>query len=513
MGTDRILSADFGTTSVKIGLLSRDLVVTDRIVAPYGVRVGKGSVVEQDLEALWSAFCKGVRDMLEARAELRVVMLAICGQVNGLVCVDANATPLHPAMIWRDKRGAPDMRALAGGIPSIAGYRVDKAFRWVWLANGLPSLSGSDQLGKIKWVEKNKPDIFHASAKFLDIRDWFVARATGAFVAAADSADLTWTVDSRQGLSRRSHDLLRMVRLPPLKFPEIRSGQDLAGALTERASAELGLGVGTPVITGTSDCTASAIGSGAVELGAPHLCLSSSAWFGAFMPARRLSALSMSATINSGVNDTPLLLAPQDSVGTTLDWMMKSLFDRECWDPELLEALGPIKKNDPYFVPWFVGEKSPVEDERLRATFWGIDDTHDRAAMGRAVVDGIAQNLAWAWHRMRWIRGLSRTGPMRVVGGVARNTTLVQALADTLDMTVERTGTEDAGVLGIGLVGAAALGWTSNPMQAAASIQPEAVFHPDPTGREIAQFRQQKFKKMRRHVRRLSHLATSRNIT
>lgn len=504
MALRTLLAADFGTTSVKLALMDSDLRLHRRHIMPYPMMQGASGLTEQAPEDWWTAFARGVREIV-ASDEGTVEGIAICAQMCGLICADAGGAALRPAMIWRDKRAAPDARALIGGLPSVQGYRIDRLLQWLFLANGAPSRNGMDPTAKIRFVLRAEPDVAARTALFLDVRDWIVMRATGVAATTSDCANLTWLMDTRPGREGWSPRLSHLAGIGLDRMPPIKEGTDMVGGLTPRAAADLGLPAGLPVFAGCGDVTAAALGTGAVADGALHICLSTGAWIGGFFERRRLSVAHSYATVASPFGYRPLLIAAQESAGGALGWGRMALAGGTDWEAGPYADLGRPRNDDPFAFPWFAGERVPRDDDRLRGAILGLAEHHDGAALRRALIEGVALNLAWAWEKVARENGVRTDEPVPVVGGGALIAPLVQSVADAIDRPLVLGEDRFAGVAGVGIVGATALGWVPDLWKAAAQRGADAAVRrvtPTDEGRARLRHRGAKAARLRRHLLR-----------
>ena len=165
-----------------------------------------------------------------------------------------------------------------------------------------------DPTGKMLWVQKHEPDIYKRADHLWDVKDWLLHRATGEVATTADSANLTWLMDTRRGREGWSSTLARHVGIDLEKLPNIVGGDAVVGGLTAPAAAQLGLKEGIPVVGGGGDVSCTAIGSGAVADGALHITMSTSSWVAGFFDRRVLSLSNSYATITSSVGFRPLLI-------------------------------------------------------------------------------------------------------------------------------------------------------------------------------------------------------------
>ena len=281
---DLIVAADFGTSGVKVGLVDRDLDVVASRIERYPLHIPADGWAEQNPEDWWGALERALKQLATMTPDLaqRAAGLVLCAQMCGLVCADAQGRALRPCLIWLDKRSDRLTRRLVGGLPSFGGYNLAKMAQWLYLANGAPSLTGMDPPGKMVWVRDHEPAIWQQTHRLLDAKDWLVHRASGQFVTTPDSANLTWMMDTRERHRGWSRRLRGLVRVPQSLLPKIVDGTEIVGGLRNDAAATLGLPPDLPVLAGSGDVCATAIGTGAVGDGELHISMGTSSWIGGF---------------------------------------------------------------------------------------------------------------------------------------------------------------------------------------------------------------------------------------
>ncbi|WP_204112469.1 xylulokinase [Shimia biformata] len=488
---DLVIAADFGTSGVKVGLVDGDLTILAKVTETYPIDLGSGGRAEQHPEDWWAALARALTRLRHEWPEIaaRAGALVFSTQVCGVIATARDGTPLRPCLTWLDKRAAGLGQALIGGFPSVHGYQVGKLATWLRLANGAPAKNGMDPTAKMIWIRENEPDIFANTHRFLDVKDWLVHRATGQFTTSAESANLTWIMDTRPGREDWSEALARKCGLPTDKMAMIVDADAVVGTLTPQAAAELGLDAATPVLGGTSDVTAAALGSGAVADGELHISAATSVWIAGFFPGRRLSVPHSYATICSGLGYRPLLIATQESAGSAMEWAVK-LTGRPVTDEELtgaFDAIGESQPDDPFFLPWLAGERVPVDNNKLRGTFWGLGLHHDANALRRAALEGVALNLRWAFGKVIRTRGAKADGPISLGGGVAANAVFAQTLADALNRDIRVGQARHAGVLGTATLAAPVMGWADTVWDCARRLQGQTTAHYQPNPDRVDQ--------------------------
>ncbi|MBG1230786.1 xylulokinase [Aestuariivirga litoralis] len=462
-----IVAVDVGTTAIKLAVLNREFDCLAEAAVPLKLSHPQPLWAEQDPEDWWQAVAAAMKLVQKSVPSLKTkaAALVFVAQMCGVVAVDKKGKPLRPCLTWLDKRAGSMIRARMAGVPRIAGYGLFKLLRSLRLTNGAPSLNGMDPVAKMIWLQAHEPDVWAKTHKLLDVRDWVVHRATGKFITTADSANLTWMMDSRRGGAEWSPQLLKLYGVPRQMLPDIVPGSAIAGELTEIAARALGLNVGLPVVAGSGDVFAAALGSGAVDDGMLHISLGTSAWIGGFFPGRRFNVAASYATIAGAVNNRPLLIATQECAGACLDWFSK-VRGRKA------DALGfSPRASMPMFLPWLAGERVPVDDNRLRAAFLGLSLEHDSDDMMASVAEGIALNLRWAMNSVKKQRGVVKGAALTVVGGAALNDGLCQIIADCLGQDLLRApNPRFAGMRGAALMAAESLGWQASAFEAAKAL-------------------------------------------
>src|SRR6185503_7402887 len=154
---------------------------------------------EQDPDDWWAAIARGTRAMLSraAVAPGDVVGVGASVQWSGTVAMGPDGRHLHPAIIWMDSRGAPQIERIVHGFPEISGYGAAKLARWIRLTGGAPGHSGKDPIAHILYLKEALPDVYRQTEVFLEPVSWLTHKLTGRSVASFDSITLHWVTDSR----------------------------------------------------------------------------------------------------------------------------------------------------------------------------------------------------------------------------------------------------------------------------------------------------------------------------
>ena len=205
---------------------------------------------------------------------------------------------------------------------NVQGYSPSKLARWVRKTGGIPSLSGKDPVGHIHFLRAQRPEVYAATAVFLEPVDYLGLRLTGLARASHDSITLHWVTDNRSiGAIAYDDSLIALAGLERSKLPDLVPTGSVLGGLAPGAAAELGLLPGTPVIAGSGDLHTAAVGSGAVADFDAHLYIGTSSWVSCHVPFKKTDALTNIASIPSGIQGRYLVADEHETGGACLTWL------------------------------------------------------------------------------------------------------------------------------------------------------------------------------------------------
>lgn len=475
---DFVIGHDIGTGGCKSVLATPDGELVSSVFEPYPVYHPRPNWAEQDAEDWWRAVVHAVRRLMHdgGVAPGEVTGMGFAGQMLGVVPVGGNGEALRRAIIWLDSRA--DEQA-ARFVRRMGGERLVSR-----VVGAVPS--GKDVVCKIAWLRENEPEVFAATRAFLDATGYMVYRATGETVIDHTGAGGTGVINSRK--RQWSRLLSSFVGLSLEKMPPIRPSMDIVGGLREEAAREMGLEGGTRVIAGMADIPAAATGSGALEHGEAHINIGTSSWL----------CLSVSRPCNLGkygiapvVSADPemyLMIGESETAGACLGWFADRLYQPSgvsgvAGGGDIFKALDEIASAvEPgagrlLFAPWMFGERSPVTDTRVRASFINLGLEHKREHMLRAVYEGVAYNLRWL------LDAAAGAGfacdALRAIGGGAKSDVWMQIIADVTRRRVEAVRhPREAGAMGCAMAAAVAVGRRGAFREIRKAVKVREVFEP-----------------------------------
>ncbi len=506
-----ILAFDLGTSGLKAAVLSADGALVDSHVVPLTVSLLPHGGAEQHPRDWWQAMVTAAA-VLWANGKAKagdIEGIALSSQWAGTVALNAQHEVLRPALIWLDARGREEVQRLCGGFPSVDGFNVFKVMSWLRKTGGAPSLSGKDPVGHLAWLRKHEPATWEATKVFLEPKDWVNFKLTGRAVASFDSIVAHWVTDNRDINHIRYDDgLLKLAQMERGKLPGLVPSAAIIGPLTSEAAAALGLSTTVQVVAGGADMHMAAIGAGTVEDFQAHLCLGTSSWLLAHVPFKKSDINHNMASIPAAIPGRYLFANEQETAAGALKHVVEELLKQE--GPEAfvralqLAETVPAGTNGLMFLPWLHGERSPVDDGRVRGGFVNLSLHHHQAHLFRAVLEGVAFNSHWLQIHLE--ANLSRKlEAVTVVGGGARSALWCQIHADVMGCPVRQVeAPQSANARGAGLQALVALGklkWSDVPK----TVPIARTFEPDTSRRALYDERFEQFLAEFKHRRAMSH--------
>ncbi|MBN2159998.1 MAG: FGGY-family carbohydrate kinase [Spirochaetes bacterium] len=488
-----VLALDHGTSGCKVALVTIHGSVVDFDSEGTPISFLPGGGAEQDPADWWNAFLKSAKRLLKRNPDLvpRVESVCVSSTFSSTVAVGRDGTPLMNSLTWMDARGARYIRELAGGFPNVQGYGLGKVLRWIRTTGGGPSLSGKDDIAHVILTEREYPDIYERTHKFLGSKDYFNLRLTGEFAATHDSITLFWVTDNRKINDIRYSDaLIRELGIDREKLPPLVRSVDVIGTLRPSVAKELGLSAGVRVFGGSPDHQSALVGSGAVRDYEGHLYIGTSSWVECIVPFKKTDMFHSIASLPSAIPGRYQCINEQDIAGGALDFLLNNIiFHRSHFytakrpkDPyaRLDETVAgvPPGSNRMIFAPWLNGERSPVDSTTLRGILFNISMTSNTDQIVRAVLEGVAYNTRWSLRYVERFAG-KRMAPLNIIGGGARSRAWCGILADVLGREIRRVKNpvqaNARGAAFIASVGAGNISFENIPDL----VEYDSVFYPD----------------------------------
>ncbi len=413
----RLVGLDVGTTGVKAIAISPTGEVLARAEHGYPLSTPHPGWSEQDPEDWWRASEAALAELEWQRGD----PLGFSGQMHGLVTLDANERVLRPAILWNDQRTAAE----CAEIEERVGLE-----RLIELT-GNRALAGFTA-PKLLWLRRHEPDVYARIAHVLLPKDYVRFRLTGE--RAIDAADASGTLLFDVAHRCWSDEVLAALELPREWLPDAHEGTEIAGA---------------------GDQAAGALGVGIVAPGPVSVVLGTSGVVFAVLPGYRADPQARVHVFCHAVPQTWHAMGVMLSAAGSLRWL-RDVVGGEF--TELVEEAGRWQPGTEglLFAPYLAGERTPHPDPDARGAFTGLELRHDRGALVRAVLEGVAFGLRDSLELLRELGVEPTVG--RVSGGGARSELWLKIVATALGIPLETTAAEEGSAFGAALLGGVAAG-------------------------------------------------------
>ncbi len=454
-----LVGIDVGTTGVKAVRISETGNVIARAEGEYALSIPQPGWAEQDPEDWWAAAERALAGADEPRG--------LSGQMHGRVRLDADGRVLRPAILWNDQR---------------TGAECAEIEETIGLAR-LIELTGNRALTgftapKLLWVRKHEPEVWARVAHVLLPKDYVRFRLTGEH--AIDAADASGTLLFDVARREWSEEVCGALGIPMEWLPPVAESTEIGGAGDQQAGA-LGVGVVGPgplsVVLGTSGVVFAALEGYRAD------------------PEARVHVFC------HAVPDTWEAMGVMLSAAGSLRWLRDVVggsFDELVGEAERW----PAATEGLTFLPYLQGERTPHADPNARGSFTGLSLRHDRGALVRAVLEGVAYGLRDSLELLKELGVEPTVG--RVSGGGARSELWLKIVASALGIPLERTAVEEGAAYGAALLGGVAAGVFADAHEAVATcVRVRDAVEPDPEWSRVYDEGYTRFRSLYPALRRL----------
>ncbi len=500
------ISYDIGTTGVKTCIfeLGDSIKLVSAASEGYKLYVLPDGGAEQEPQDWWDAMCSTTKTVL-SKCDVKISEIcgiSFCSQMQGLVLVDKDGKPVRRAMSYMDQRARQELKDGIAYGPQIAGAFIPKLLKSLMIT-GAVAASVKDPVWKYKWVEKNEPENFKKVHKWLDVKEYFIARMTGEFCMTHDSAFATLLYDIKK--HKFSPEICKMLGVNMEHLPDIKKSAEKIGELLPQPASELGLAPGTPVFGGGGDASLIGVGAGSVALGDTHIYSGTSGWVSTVVDKSIVDASAMIAAVVGAEEGRYNYFGELETAGKCLEWVKdhlaldeigiyldkKNITDGyEAKYTSLYDYMTDVCSKVPagsggvIFTPWLHGNRCPFEDPNARGMFFNISLETGKSEMIRAVIEGVCYHLRWFLETEE--KKVKSSEKVRFVGGGALSDLTCQILADCLGKEVETVDTpQNVGAMGATVLVAVGLGICDSIEDAKKLIPVSKSFKPNMENKKV----------------------------
>ena len=440
-----MLAVDLGTTATKVLAVDREGAVCAGVERGYPLG-GSHDEAVHDPEQVLLAAITALRDCVSLCMDDRraVAGLSFSAAMHTLLALDSRFVPLTPALSWADGRAAQTARRLRaedGG----------QLHRELHAATGTPVHPMSPMV-KLAWFREHEPELHRDAAWWCGLKDYVLRRFTGQLVMDLSCASASGLLDIHK-LSWYA-PALAVAGVGPNRLPELVE-TTVQLPLSPHVAASIGVPAGLPVIVGAGDGPLANLGVGAVSPGVAALSIGTS---GALRVTRRGPAVDEGgrAFCYALADDLWVVGGAISNGGLVAQWAAETFGEPDVGALLARAAALPPGSDGPVALPYLLPERAPFWDPDPRGALLGLRREHGPAEITRALVDGVAQQLAMV--RDSVVATGVTIDRVLATGGALRAPLWADVLASALDMPLYIPRTASGSALGAALLGWRAVG-------------------------------------------------------
>ena len=437
------IGIDLGTSSVKLLLMDELGVIHQQVTREYPLEFPHPGWSQQAPEDWKDAVLSGLQELTANCDKRQIAGIGTGGQMHGLVVLDRDDNVIRPAILWNDGRTAAQVDYLNDviGKQTLSERTANIAF-------------AGFTAPKILWMRENEPENFARIAKIMLPKDYVNYILTG--VHCCDYSDASGMLLLDVAHKRWSKEMLDLCGITEAQMPALYESYETVGTLRPEIAQLLGFPENVKVCAGAGDNAAAAVGTGVVGDGGCNISLGTSGTV--FISSKQFgvdpnNALHAFAHADGGYH----LMGCMLSAASCNKWLMDDILRTKDYAGEQApitdEKLGT---NHVYFLPYLMGERSPINDTNARGAFIGMSMDTSRADMTQAVLEGVAFAIRDSVEVAKSL-GIPLASSM-LCGGGAKSPLWRRILANVLNMPLTIPASEQGPGMGGAMLAMVACG-------------------------------------------------------
>lgn len=476
------IGIDLGTSAVKLLLVDKNGRICASVSEEYPLYFPHPGWSEQEPEDWWNAVCRGMKKLLEGKDASQISGIGVGGQMHGLVTLDEKDDVIRPAILWNDGRTAAETDWLNTeiGKENLSGMTANIAF-------------AGFTAPKLLWMQKHEPEKFARIKKIMLPKDYINYRLTGVHSCDLSDAGGMLLLDVKNRCW--SEKMLGICDIRKEQMPQLFESYQSIGCVKPEIAAALGLPEKVQVAAGAGDNAAAAVGTGTVGDGACNISLGTSGTI-------FISSENFGVDPNNALHAFPHadgtwhLMGCMLSAASCNKWFCDDILSTQDYAGEQKavteDALGT---NHVYFLPYLMGERSPINDTNARGTFIGLTMDTTRADMIQAVLEGVSFAIRDSFEVAKSLGiHIERS---KLCGGGAKSPLWRRIMANILNIPLDIPQTEEGPGYGAAMLAMVACGEYPDVKTCAdALVQVTETILPDEAVAERYEIAYRKFQKI-----------------
>lgn len=474
------IGVDLGTSAVKLLLMDETGKIHNIVSREYPLSFPHPGWSEQSPEDWFTQSVEGIRELTKDCDKTQVAGISFGGQMHGLVALDAEDRVIRPAILWNDGRTTKETDYLNEviGKETLSKYTANIAF-------------AGFTAPKILWMKENEPENFARISKIMLPKDYLAYMLSG--IHCTDYSDASGMLLLDVEHKCWSKEMIEICGIREEQLPKLFESYEVVGTLKPEIAAELGLSETVKVIAGAGDNAAAAVGTGTVGEGRCNISLGTSGTI--FISSKKF-----------GVDDHNALHSFDHADGSfhLMGCMLSAASCNKWWMDEILKTkeygeeqknITKLGENHVFYLPYLMGERSPHNDPKARATFTGMTMDTTREDMTLAVLEGVAFGLRDSLEVARSLGiKIERT---KICGGGAKSPLWKKIIANVMNLKVDVIESEEGPGYGGAMLAAVGCGEFASVEEAAEKlVKVVDTVEPEPELAAKYEERYQQFKKI-----------------
>lgn len=479
------IGIDLGTSAVKLLLMSSDGTIENIVSKEYLISFPHPGWSEQNPSDWWNQSLAGVRELIAGIDKTQVAGISFGGQMHGLVTLDKEDQIIRPAILWNDGRTGEETAYLNEviGKEKLSEYTANIAF-------------AGFTAPKILWMQKNEPEFWKRTAKIMLPKDYLIYQFSGQFCTDYSDASGMLLLDVKNRCW--SKEMMEICGVNETQLPKLCESYEVVGTIKAELAKELGIPETVKIVAGAGDNAAAAIGTGTIGEGKCNISLGTSGTI--FISSERFTVDPENALHSFDHADGGYhLMACMLSAASCNKWWLEEILQTKDYAGEQSD-ISRLGENQVFYLPYLMGERSPLNDPDARAMFIGMSMDTTRADMTQAVLEGVAYGLRDSLEIARK-QGI-HIDRAKICGGGAKSELWLQIIASVLKLTLEVPENEEGPGFGAAILAAVGCGeYASLAVACDKLIRTKKIIEPDTDIMEKYDVSYRKFQKLYPAVR------------
>ncbi len=465
-----LIGIDVGTSGTKSVLFDTVGNAVASATVEYPMQQPQNGWAEQDPADWWDAAVRTLRELTKKAVDGKIVGIGLSGQMHSLVMLDERNDVIRPSILWCDGRTVEECAEIEQtvGRERLIAITANPA---------LPGFTAS----KLMWVKKHEPENYAACRHILLAKDYIRFRLTGEYATEVSDASGMQLLNVTE--RRWSKELCDLLEIPTAWLPKVHESPEVSGYITQEIADLTGLPVGIPVAGGGGDNASAAIGTGVCRAGRAFTTVGTSGVVFAHTEKPLIDPKGRIHTFCAAVPGEWHVMGVTQAAGLSLNWFRNN-FATDISYRELDEKSAeiPLGSEKLLYLPYLMGERTPVLDSNARGVFFGLSAMHTKYHLARAVMEGVSYSLRDC------LEVFSETGvtvdQMMLCGGGAKSRFWGQMISDVYGLPIVTPESNEGAALGAAILGGCAAGVYSSvqegcdaAVRAGNTISPDSASH------------------------------------